>query len=450
MSKEVIITGGGIAGIYSAYLLSNQGYRVKLIEANSYIGGKCRSFIDKISGEEIDNGQHLFMGAYTHFLGLIENISDINNLKIFTGLHLDIFSSGGKKYSLSSGNFSGKLGMIRALFKLDGISRQSKFNIIKLFLKIPFIKAEDYNISATKYLMQNGQSSEIIRIFWEPLILAVCNTTPSTASAKLLINVLKKSFLSDDYSSKIILSKVGLSQLLKNFDDYLKARNGEIIYNTSIKSIIIENKKAIGIETNKGEIYNADIIISSLPYYSLEKVLSDELYFSDFFKSLKFYKNSSIMSVYLWYQREIVTDDYFAMIDSNVQWVFNRRNYINTEPEITNKFKGHLTVTISDADRFNNMTKYEIIDLITDDLEIAIPEIKNNKLLHYQIIKEKRATFTATHEIEKFRLKQCPPIDSLYVVGDWTDTSFPATIEGACISADIAVKNILKSDTLLS
>ena len=444
MTKKVIIIGAGLAGINAAHLLSENGYEIKLIESNSYIGGRCRSFVDKNTAEEIDNGQHLFMGAYKNFINLIKNISDLDYLQIINGINLSIINRSELNYLLYSKGFSGKLGMMIALMKINNVSVSSKLKIIKLFIKIPFINSNKVKSSASDFLLQNGQTNEIIRIFWEPLILAVLNTTPTNASAKLLINVLKKSFLSDEKSSKMILSKVGLSKYFENFESILKSKNSEIIYNTIIKSLIIENNNIIGVQTSNNEKYYADIIISAIPYYGLEKILNDDLYFSEFFKSLKFYKSSSIMSVYLWYNSEIISEDFFAMIDSNIQWVFNRRNFIISDNNSINKFKGHLTVTISDADRFNNMSKYEIIELITEDLEIAIPEIKNNQLMHYQIIKEKRATFTANKEIEQYRLKQITPYNSFYVIGDWTDTGLPATIEGACVSAVIAVNDILK------
>lgn len=443
MKKTAIVIGAGISGMYAAYQLSNHGYEVKLIEAKNYIGGRCNSYVDKNTGEEIDNGQHLFMGAYKLFLNMINEIADNDSLKAYESLELDIISSSGKTYSLYSGGKSGKIGMFRALIKAYNISFSSKLQVLRLFAKIPFIKSDNLNLSAKKFLTDNKQSDEIIRIFWEPLILAVLNTSPSNASAKLLVNVLKKSFLADNESSKMIISKVCFRELFKNYESYINKNNSEILYNSVVNNLIIENQKAIGIELNNGEKHYADLIISALPYFALERILSDELYFSDFFKSLKFYKNSSIMSVYLWYDKAIDTADFFAMIDSNVQWVFNRRNFIKSPKEIIDKYPGHLTVTISDAEAFTGMSKYEIIDLINEDLEIAIPEIKENQLLHFQIIKEKRATFVQSPEIERFRLKQLSPVESLYIIGDWTDTQLPATIEGACTSAGIICNHLI-------
>lgn len=445
MKRSAIIIGAGISGMYAAFQLSKNGYKVKLVESNHYIGGRCHSFKEKQTGEIIDNGQHLFMGAYKLFLSMINEIADEDSLMAYKSLELDIFSSTGKSYSLYSAGKSGKIGMFRALLKAYNISFSSKLQVLKLMAKIPFINSNTLNISAKNFLISNKQSDEIIRIFWEPLTLAVLNTSPSKASAKLLVNVLKKSFLANADSAKMIVSKVSFDELFTNFELFLNSNNSELIYNSTVKGIIIDEGTAIGIELNDGEKYYADIIISALPYYSLERILSDELYYSEFFKSLKFYKNSSIMSVYLWYEKKIDTADYFAMIDSNVQWVFNRRNYIKTNDDIKNKYPGHLSITISDAEIFGNMSKHEIIDLITEDLEIAIPEIKDNRLLNYQIIKEKRATFVQTPEIERFRLKQITPVNSLYIIGDWTNTNLPATIEGACQSAQIIVNYLINN-----
>ena len=68
MRNKVIIVGGGVAGISAAVELAKSNIPVQLIEAKNYIGGRCFSFVDRFTGDEIDNGQHIFIGAYHNFL----------------------------------------------------------------------------------------------------------------------------------------------------------------------------------------------------------------------------------------------------------------------------------------------------------------------------------------------------------------------------------------------
>ncbi len=54
-SKRVIVLGGGLSGLYAAYLLGKTGSKVTLIEATDRLGGRVRSIMDP-SGHVVDLG----------------------------------------------------------------------------------------------------------------------------------------------------------------------------------------------------------------------------------------------------------------------------------------------------------------------------------------------------------------------------------------------------------
>jgi uncharacterized protein with NAD-binding domain and iron-sulfur cluster len=60
------------------------------------------------------------------------------------------------------------------------------------------------------------------------------------------------------------------------------------------------------------------------------------------------------------------------------------------------------------------------------------------ELPKWQVITEKRATFSATPEQEKRRPEARTECDNLFLAGDWTRTGLPATIEGAIRSGRTA------------
>ena len=64
--SDVLILGGGFAGLSCAVALADRGLRVVVLEKKPHLGGRAYSFKDPESGEVIDNGQHLFMGCYRH------------------------------------------------------------------------------------------------------------------------------------------------------------------------------------------------------------------------------------------------------------------------------------------------------------------------------------------------------------------------------------------------
>ena len=66
----VHVVGAGVAGLSAALALhrAKAGIRVILHEAAPHAGGRCRSWIDRRLGTEIDNGTHAVLGANTAVL----------------------------------------------------------------------------------------------------------------------------------------------------------------------------------------------------------------------------------------------------------------------------------------------------------------------------------------------------------------------------------------------
>ena len=61
----------------------------------------------------------------------------------------------------------------------------------------------------------------------------------------------------------------------------------------------------------------------------------------------------------------------------------------------------------------------------------------------YRVVKEKRATFTASAQQEARRPGPRTSLANLVLAGDWTDTGLPATIEGAIRSGRAAADIVL-------
>jgi uncharacterized protein with NAD-binding domain and iron-sulfur cluster len=59
------------------------------------------------------------------------------------------------------------------------------------------------------------------------------------------------------------------------------------------------------------------------------------------------------------------------------------------------------------------------------------------------VIKEVHATFSPAPSVDKWRPAQKTPVDGLYFAGDWTQTGWPSTMEGAVRSGYLAAEQVL-------
>ncbi len=436
MENDVTIVGAGVAGINAANHLINKGFSVTLIEQRDTPGGRINSFKDLKSGDVIDNGQHLLMGAYTEFLSLLDNLGTSKFLRFIENTDLRIFSK--EQLFHLKANSTGKISFANSLIKLNGISVTDKVKIFYIFSMLQFQDPDNFiNINTLTYLKKFHQSEFLIKLFWEPLILATMNNKPENSPASILITVMKKAFLSDKKSSQMIFATKGLSELIEPILNKVN-KNGIFLPRTKLSELVLNNNKIEFLRTANEEIIKSKYYILAIQpnevikYYPIPK--------SKLVENLKKFQYSPIISIYLWFDTGTIDFDFAAFIESETQWIFNRRNLVEHSDAI---YKNHFTLLISSADNLIDKSNSEILAETMNDLITRFPEYKNYELKHYRIIKEKFATLKITPETELLRPKNITEISNLFLAGDWTDTKLPATIESAAISGKNSIKYIL-------
>src|ERR1051326_5933827 len=68
---DVAVVGGGVAGLSAATALAEAGRRGIVLEARGELGGRATAFVDRVTGELVDNGQHVLFGCYRQTLDFL-------------------------------------------------------------------------------------------------------------------------------------------------------------------------------------------------------------------------------------------------------------------------------------------------------------------------------------------------------------------------------------------
>lgn len=437
---DCIIIGAGTAGIAAAVELTKANKRVLVLESKSYFGGRARSFEDTTTGETIDNGQHVLMGCYTSLLYILKELRTDHLLTRQNALSVNFIDSDGRRDILNTSILPGKLGAAFGILNLQNISLASKFRALQLALLLQIGRVKTENLTAQKFLEKYRQPDEIIERFWEPIILATLNSTPHQAAASLLVEVLKRAFFAGRTASQILIPSLGLSSLFEPFPDWLENHGGKLMLGTSVQNVEVNNGTASSVITSSGEKLTAKTIIAALPPKQLLRILPQELQFHPKFEALHEYQFSPIVSVYLWFDRDWCDVDFAAMLGTKTQWIFNRRKIAKTSPLLQTKFPGHISLTVSAGDELVDTHPEQVVLLCVEELKRAFPDAAGAQLLSWKVIKEKSATFLATPAMERRRLSAETLVPNLFLAGDWTATSLPATLEGAAQSGVKAAK----------
>lgn len=423
--KRCLIIGGGLAGLTAGSILSKKNISVTLIESSPKLGGRTYSFFDKETDSIIDNGQHILMGCYKETLLFLRLIGAENNFEYQKNLYLKFISRDQNQFKLDASKYFYPFNLLFAIINYDAFTGKDKLSFFSLMIKLPFISKKSlYKLNVKEWLERENQNQTLIKNFWEILCVGALSTNLKKASAYIFYKILIEIFFKGNFASTIILPKYGLSESIINpAQDFIKKNNGQIILSETVKQLVLENQKVVKVKTDKCDFTGFDFVISAIPLYALEKIISK--------KTLEIKMQaeySTILNIHCWLSENKLKEKFYGLLDSPLHWIFIKENHIN--------------IVISDADYLAEKSKEEIIDFVSDEL-FQFTSIAKTDILNYKIIKEKRATFVPTIDILDKRPNTKTKIKNLLLAGDWINSGLPSTIESAVKSGRITADLIL-------
>jgi hydroxysqualene dehydroxylase len=430
MIPDVIVIGGGLSGLSAAVKLSNLGAKILLCEQKPNLGGRTYSFFDKKTGDVVDNGQHLLVGACHKTIEYLKTIGTHDFLKIQERPNLNFYHPTRGITAFKIPSLPKPFDLIVAMLKYQGLSFRERQELLKVGIALRRMdqksEANLLHQTAEEWLITLKQSDVVRRTFWYPMLVSVMNELPNQASAFLFARSLNKSFLGNQSDAALLMPVVGQSELFVNHaEELIKKNHGKVFKGLGAKRIIIENSKVTGVELDRKLV--TKYVVCSVPYFGLQKIIPNEVMQMSPFNKVFSFKSSPIIGINLWFDREVMDIDFLGLIDKDIHWVFNKRRIMC---EIQ-KPENYITAVISCAYKYINLTNDELVALAIKDLTEVFPKFKKATLVHTLVIKERKATLSVTPEIQKCRPDCETGVDNLFLAGDWINTGLPATIEGA-------------------
>ena len=444
--RKVLVVGGGLAGITAASELADGGYQVDLLERRPYLGGRTYSFTDKKNGSEVDNGQHVFMKCCTYYIDLLKRLGVLDKTYLQERLSVKVVGAEGRASVLSGSRLPSPLHLLPSLLTYRHLSWSDK-------LRIGYAAASMRRISEGKrrgldnvtfydWLMAHRQSERSIDNFWNLVILPTLNDDARAVSAAQAIMIFQVGFLADPHAADMGYAKVGLSTLLVDeASRYIEARDGRLILGQSAARLDGTVEGIDSVTTHGGAVHQADAYILAVPPNKLLGLLPPALQEHEFFRKAASMAMSPIVNVYLWLDRKVTDSSFAAYLDSELQWLFNKS-------EIHGMDGGsgqYLCISLSAAHKYIDMPQEALYTLMIDELHRHVPASREATVLHYTIVKERYATFTASPGSAANRLPSRTPVPNLFLAGAWTDTGWPSTMESAVRSGIFAARETMRA-----
>jgi squalene-associated FAD-dependent desaturase len=444
--KNVIVIGGGLAGLAAGVALAEAGWQVRLFEQRPFLGGRATSYVLP-SGEHVDNCQHVTLGCCTNLEDFYRRVGSSNKIKYFD--RLVFVDPQGRRGEMQAGVLPAPFHMTGSFATFAPLTLADKLSIARAMLDI--LKAKGHTkdlddvpaISMQTWLERRKQTKGAIERFWRVVLVSALDEELDRTDARFGVDVFWKAFLSNRNGYRMGVPTVPLADLYDGCKAAIERKGGQVTLRASVRAINIERGAVTGIAFDNAKMESADAYVFALPHATLSELLPAAIRATDpAFNNIAKIKDAPITGVHFWFDRQVMDEPFVTLLDTHTQWIFNK-TALYGHPTADAAAAQYLQMVISASYDLIPKSRQEIIDLVLAEVRQALPKAREAQLVKATVIKETTATFSPEPGIDQWRPPQKTAIAGMFLAGDWTATGWPATMEGAVRSGYLAAEAVL-------
>ena len=436
----VVVVGGGLAGLAAALDLAEAGVPTTLVEKRPYVGGKTFSFREPDSGVELDNGQHIYLRCCTAYRALIRRLALDDAVQIQPRLRLPVLDPvSGRSSTIESWPawWPAPLNLAWSIVRFAHLSPGEKLRLLRPMLAMRRMGAAGRRrldgVTFADWLHAQGQSDAVIDRFWDLIVLPTCNDRSAAVSAQQAIMVFQVALLQGPHEADIGLATVGLSQIADAALARFRQAGGRARLGRSARGLDSDGERVTGVQLAGGERLAAAGVVLALPPNHALALLPAAWRSRASFAVWATFEYAPIVNVHLHWDRALLREDFLAVLDPTVQYVFNRSRIHGWGGD-----GQWLTCSLSAAHQQAGRPQGEIAAAAIAGLRRALPAARAARVLRWRVVKEEEATFRPLPGTASRRPGAQTAITNLLLAGAWTDTEWPATMESALRSGQRA------------
>jgi squalene-associated FAD-dependent desaturase len=446
--QNVIVIGGGLAGLSAGVALSEAGWRVRLFEQRPFLGGRATSYWLP-DGEHVDNCQHVTFACCTNLADFYRRVGVAEKIKFFDRLLLQ--DPQGRRGSLKAGILPAPMHLMGSFLTFRPLSAKDKLSIGQGMLAIFQSKGEPEElksgapVSMTEWLKSKGQTAKAIERFWRVVLVSALSEELDRIDARYGIQVFWKSVLATRKGYRMGVPVVELGALYEHCRTAIERKGGEVNLRVPLRGLRFEGNRLKSVVFDEGREEMADAVVLALPHGTLDELLPEEVKRDNpELAQIGRIEDAPITGVHLWFDREVMSEPHLTLLETTTQWIFNK-SMLSGNKNGAGKGPGqYLQLVISASYDLLEKPRQEIIDLCLAEVRQALPLAGRANLLKATVIKEARATFSPQPGVDRWRPTQQTSVKGMFLAGDWTATGWPATMEGAVRSGYLAAEAVLR------
>lgn len=410
-----MIVGGGLAGLAAAAALGSAGFEIDLHEARPFLGGRATSFPlhpSEPDSVRIDNCQHVLLRCFTNLLDFYRRVGVDDKIHFHDKFYF--VRPGGEIDVLQRNFLPAPLHLFRSLMTFRSLSVADKWSIVRTMraMRLEAGKPELDQITIGDWLGARGATPRALERFWRPILVSALNEEPDRAAARWGVQVFAEGMLATRTSYEMGVPSIPLADLYSAALDGALGETARVHLRSSVAEIDPANPQA-------------DYYICAVPFDRVHSLLPGlEL-------PLGAFEHSPITGIHLWYDRPITELPHAVLLDRTLQWMFRKSETC---------YQG----VVSASRDLTGWPREKIIEMAGRELREFFPAAGGAKLTRAHVVKEVHATYSARPGLQAFRPGAATRYPNVFLAGDWTNTGWPPTMEGAVRSGYLAAEQVTR------
>ncbi|WP_018335242.1 hydroxysqualene dehydroxylase HpnE [Actinomycetospora chiangmaiensis] len=429
--SRVAVLGGGLAGIRAALDAADAGHAVTLLERAPRLGGLAGSF--ERAGRGVDTGQHVFLRCCTAYRALLDRLAVTDATVLQDRLDVTVLRPGRAPARLRRTGAPAPLHLAASLLRYDPVPRRARVALGRAALALRAVDPADPAADRETFgawLRRHGQGAVAVRGVWDLIGLPTLNLPADEASLALAAVVFRVGLLGAADAADLGWARVPLGEL----HDVAARRaltGAGVTVATGTRVVAVHRDLRVTTTGRDGrrDTLAADAVVCALPPEIAAAVLPAPLA-TRLAVDAAALGTSPIVDVHLRYDRTVLDVPFAAGLDTPVQWVFDRTREGDTGQ--------YLVVSLSAANAYLARPSRDLVATFTAALASLLPRARAARVLDAFVTRAPRATFRPVPGTAAHRPAAATPLPGLALAGAWTDTGWPATMEGAVRSGSTA------------
>ncbi|WP_214802493.1 phytoene desaturase family protein [Exiguobacterium sp. ERU656] len=275
MKKQAVVIGAGLAGMSAAIRLAGDGYAVTMLEQNGNVGGKLNQRSGK--GFTFDTGPSILTMPW-----VLEQLFSSVHRRLEDYLEIERIEPQWRTFFEDGTELDVKGDLPGMLDEFKKVSDQADFVELFSYSKKMYDLCLDsfykYSLEDLKDLKKYHTMSELLKM--DPLNTVASGTKKHLNNKHLeqLFNYMVMYVGSNPYEAPAVFNQMiyvqmgigiyyvkgGMYKIAEAMQALLDELRVTVHVNTPVERVVVEGKRAVGVEAKDGTFYPADVVVSNL------------------------------------------------------------------------------------------------------------------------------------------------------------------------------------------